>query len=280
MTAPAPLQYQPNIDYSGNSTDTTAGVSSATAAAKLTYLPDGSMDLYGLGDIAGKSIFTGESQYQGYGGQYQSEQQTGQMTPQYSQAYQLVQQFAKQSVTDESGFTDLQSQMYNAGMYGSSTATPHWGTWTSKDGLAVTEALRGYLAVAQTGVPITFSEWLDRASKLGQANAAAMQTPVTLTDSTTLKADANTAGQNSLGRNLTASEQQGFVDQFHDKELDAQLAKRVKTGPDGTRSVEVPSRYDAVANATQDVQTNDNAEYQQKLQSDYMDRLNQMLGVK
>lgn len=253
-------------------TDTSTAPKSATAPAVFA---DGTPDLYGLGN---NSYFVGTSSgAQGPSGNLHDavNAETGSS---YASAEKILNQMVSLAYTDPNAFANVQAEMYNAGKY---TSKPTWGVWSAKDGDALGEALRGYMAFEGAGLPVSFTEWLSEGAKVGAAEGGpdggtatggSSGSPITVTDPDTLEADANTAAQTNLGRNLTTAEQQPFVKQFQGQEVAAQEA--------GAGSIVAePSRYDAPNAATQYLQTNDNAEYQNHLQADYAERMLSMLGV-
>lgn len=262
-----------------------AAQDAATAAAQTTandtplrQFPDGTVDLYGLGNIGEQGVFTGTAP--GQGGWWGADM-PGQHSV-FTPAYKVMQTYAQMSATDPNSFAAVQSSLYQAGDYGSTK--PNWGVWTQKDGAAFTSALRGYLGIIQTldgKAPMTFAEWLAKSAATGAANAAAAPgTPISITDTTTLEGDANASGQKLLGRDLSSGEASDFAANFQQEEINGQEAKAGAKGADGETIVQMPSRYDAPTAAEQMIKSKNTPEYHQALQASYGDVINQLLGVK
>lgn len=201
----------------------------------------------------------------------------------YSPAYKQMQQYVNMSQNDPNGFANLQADLYLAGHYGSSK--PSFGVGGSADWNAISSAMKDWVAVEQSGVPITFEEFLSKQAAQGKANgfgtntaagsgggsASAPPAPIQLTDPNVLEADANSAAQTTIHRNATAAEQNAFVTSEHAKETAQQ------TGASGG-VVEPQLSLDKLAQ--NEIVTGDNGEYQQALQASYGDAINSLLGVK
>lgn len=272
--------------------DPNAAAATAAAAANATQtgsqyntLPDGTYDVYGLGGLANQPIYQGvASGYAGNqrGGGLQRDQSGNSYNENiYSPAYKQMQQYVNMSQTDPNGFANLQADLYLSGHYGS--GKPSFGVGGSADWNAISSAMKDWVAVEQSGVPITFEEFLSKQAAQGKANGfgtntaagsgggAAAPAPIQLTDPDVLMADANSAAQGTIHRNATAAEQARFVADEHAKETAQQ------TGQSGG-VVEPQSSLSMIAQ--NEITSGDNGEYQQSLQASYGDAINSLLGVK
>lgn len=275
-----------NSETAADAAAAAAGTSSTTSKASL--LPpgttdkngddvSGTYDIYGLGQISNAQLYMGDADSD-YGAQGPHGRQNTRIvsSPTYSSAYGLMQQYAGLAASNPGEYANIQVDLYNAGFL---TSKPNWGVWGPKDGDAVGSAIQAYLQLQQSGSPLSFAEYLAQSSSMGKANGfgtgssaggGGAASVIQLTDPKVLEADANSAAQSSIHRNLTAGEQAKFVARQHAAEAGEQTA----TG--GT----VTTAGDPTATALTDIQTNDNPEYQQALQASYIDTINNVLGVK
>lgn len=228
MTTPSPTPsyaslYDPSKDYG---TSNTTAVNTPTP---LYQLPDGTYDVYGLGNVANQSIYVGYTGTPVPGGSAQGQKNAStfgdnklpdQGQNAYTPAYKLMQRFAQESVTNPNSFAALQADLFQAGLYG--TTPPTWGTWTAKDGDAIVQAFKGYTAVSQTGVPLTFEDWLSGAASAGTASQQSKVNPVSYTPTDYLQKAAQSAARATLGHELSESDLQKFVSSFHSQEATAQ----------------------------------------------------------
>lgn len=250
--------------------------SAPTVSSAIPVFPGSSqLDLYGLGQLPQIATGLQAPKTTRFGGM--ASQDTITTTPiQYSTAQSLLNTLTNLSATNPNAFAQVQSEMYNAGFYSSK---PTYGTWTGKDGDALGEAMRGFLAVSQSGTPVTWSQWLAGAASIGAGDTAATtaasssgggggatRAPLQLTSTATLNAESTAEGQNELGRNLTTDEQAGFANKYHGEETAAYNGSAQAAGA-------------VDSEAKNYIDTTNQAGVQSNLSVGYAQKMLQMLGV-
>jgi hypothetical protein len=246
-------------------------------------LPSGTLDVYGLGQYGDQTLYLGQSttttQRRGPRGSGPDGlgvlQNVTTTAPSTKTALQYMRQFASLSVSDPQAYAALQQQLYNAGFYG--TSKPRYGIYSGTDAGVLKNAIVGYLGVVNPDNPnpLTFADYLDHASKQGEANAssnpAPARAPLQLTDPKALEQTLQAASQNALHRDLSKDELAHFVSAFHGKEAAAYNsygAGQTTTSPDQTGEAKsfVEDGHEAEANGAR--------------AAGYMDVLNSLLGVR
>lgn len=230
-------------------------------------------DYYGLGAVGSAKINVGVDE--------RSDGPKGQETYGTQNQYVSVSDmvygpngFAALQAKNPNAWASVQSELYLAGFYSSQ---PTYGAMASKDASALKDAFEKFAAAQQSGVDISFSEWLQQNSAAGRAaggpnggssssGGGSTRAPLQLTSSATLDQYANNAGQNELGRALTAGEQQSFVNKYHGEET-----AQYNGGPQAAGAPD--------AEATGFVDSTDNSEMQTHMQADYAEKMLSMLGV-
>lgn len=250
--------------------------SSGSTSTGIATLPSGAYDYLGIADIAQGAVnvglTSGSGSYASKRGYDPDQSLVNTPRNDYVSVEDLMNQFLKLSATNSNQWANVQSELNLAGFY---SGKPNYGgVWSTSDGNALSSALRNYLAVQQSGVDISFGEWLAQGAKAGQANAVAAgaggggssRAPLQYTATGTLDQVGNTEAQTELGRNLDASEQAGFVSKYHGEEAAAYNGGSENAG-------------DPTAEAKQYIDTKNNAEMQTHLQADYAEKMLSMLGV-
>lgn len=276
---PSPGDYQGAASASG--VITTAGNSSIT----------GSNDIWGLGDLYGKSVLLGTTPTELPGSRMGLGDQTLGQTPNYgtTQSYMqhVIDLWAAQDEERQkfpnrlTTYEQLQRALWQAGFYGqTSLDSIHVGQWTSQTQSALIGALGNYEQLAKGGkLPLTFSEFLNQNAVMGQdggqnSGGSNSSSPApfqaNLADPNTIRAVAQNAAQQALGRSLSDDELSKFVQQFQAEQTAAE-----RTAYNGTGTVTQP---DLSSEAASFVQQNNPKAYQQNQRSAYLDALVNLLG--
>jgi hypothetical protein len=259
------------IDGGGN---VKAGSNPGNAGVQTSGAPAGLVDTFNLGDLSGQQVHltytTPNSNLVPLGGgKYGSK--PGGFTDQSTDDFMAY--FAGLSQSNPKQYAQIQQQLYQAGAYGGSK--PSFGVYTTQDATAMKAVLTGYMGLKLT-TPITLPDYIKQIQSAGIKNGVlngAPRAPLTVqyTDPNTLKGTLQSAAQDYLGRNLSDKELNGFVSKFHGQEKTAQTAAY------NNKPGETPPEASGDAQALlENVHT---PEHQQKLAANYLDSINQMLGV-
>lgn len=269
---------------SPNPFDDIDALNSTSSSTPSGYLPNGDYDTQGLGSMYNQTVYEGQVSSPNDNAQVQAQVRGtapwNTVTNKTTTVEAYANSFAGLSASNPQAFYNMQMELYNSGAYGSAKFLP--GTYTSADAAAMKKAMSGYLGVVNSADPnpLTFSEYLGRASQTGQANGingsgsgggggGGSRAPLQLTDAATLRQTLQSASQNALHRDLTDPELEQFVTAFHGQET--QAYNTANAG--GTYS-----SPDASAQAVESVNTNHADEESQALKASYNDKILQMLG--
>lgn len=252
-----------------------SGVASSTTSA--SYLPNGNYDIYNLKDMYDKTLFLGyapgntEAGQRAVAGGYDDSKLAKVATIQSMSTEDYMREFASWSVSDPNSFAQMQFELYQAGKYGSSK--PNFGVYSTDDAAAMKDAMNGYLGVVNPNSPnpLTFADYLDRASGQGKANGfggggGSSRAPLQLTANGTLDAELTAASDQNLGRDANDAEKASFQQTYHGQE------QTQYNGGAAAGSISAEA-----ANVTQTGAAN--PEYQTHMQTGYADKMLSMLGV-
>lgn len=260
-------------------------LNSTSSSTPSGYLPNGDYDTNNLGDMYNQTVYEGQVSSPNDNAQVQAQVRGtaawNNVTNKTDTVESYANSFAAMSQSNPQDFYNMQMELYNAGMYGSTKFIP--GQFTNADKAAMKAAMGGYLGVvnSKSPNPLTFSEYLGRTSQAGKANGfgsggsggggggGASRAPLQLTDAATLRQTLQSASQNALHRDLNDTELSHFVDAFHSKETQAYNAAN------GGATYSSP---DASAQAIETVQSTHTDEESQALKASYNDKILQMLG--
>lgn len=284
MTVPVPPSPG---DYQGAAS---AGGVIVTSGNSSTL---GSTDIWGLGDLYGKSVYLGDvgvtAETQSKGGLSSlpgvAENPTYGSTQSYMQhvvdlwaaQQEERQKFPKRLTTYE----QLQRSLWQAGFFGQTAFdSVHVGQWNGQTQDALVSALTNYEQLSKGGkLPLTFTEFLNQnavmgldgpesdASGSGSSTRAPFQ--ANLDDPTAIRAAAQSAAQQALGRNLSDDQLAQFVQQFQAEQTSAQ-----RSAYNGNNTTPPDLGSDALGF----VQENDPKAFHQNQRSAYMDALVNLLG--
>lgn len=269
--APA-TSYNPTTNYGSTSGSTTS--SSGTSISQYAAgsgLPSGQWDYLDLGSMSSDVVNIGVDE--------RSDGPKGQETYgnriQTQTVAQVMDSFLKQSTTNPNAWANVQTELYLSGNY---PGKPTFGSFNiANDGEALKSALKSYLAVQQSVPGESFAEWLSRQAQYGMAaggpngtgggsSGGSTRAPLQLTASGTLDQVGNTEAQSELGRNLSGTEQAGFVSKFHGEEQAA-----YNGGPENPG--------DPTAEAKQFIDTKSQPEVQNHMQAGYAEKMLSMFGL-
>lgn len=272
--------FNPATSYLPTSSSTSSSTSNG-----INSLPNGQYDYLGIGSWAyapdsngvlqpaqiNVGLTSGSGSYAQKRGDDADQALNNTPRNQYVTVNDLMNQFLQMSATSPNQWANVQSELYLAGFY--SGKPTYGGAWSTADGNALSDAMRNFLAVQQSGADISFGEWLGNGAKAGLSaggpgggSGGSTRAPLQYTSSGTLDQVGNEEAQTELGRNLNSTEQAGFVSDYHGEESAAYNGGSENAG-------------DPTAEAKQYIDKNNNAEMQTHLQADYAEKMLSMLGV-
>lgn len=254
------------------------GGSPSGSTTPTGYLPNGQYDIYNLGKIWNSTLYLGNESHKQAGpyagtdvvmqGRNSSQTVTSPVT---STPYEYMKDFASWSVTSPAQYQALQAQLYAAGFY---TKKPRLGVYTADDAAAMKKAITGYLGVVNPDSPnpLTLSDYLDHASRQGEAQQkaedAASAPVIQVTDSAAIRSAAMQAFQAATGRGASKAQLDKFVAQFQAAQTSAQTAA-------GGSTVSAP---DLSSDAMQFAQQEDPQAYAQNQRQAYLNTLVNMFA--
>lgn len=276
-------------------------VGSATAAehAAQTSGSSNPNDIWGLGDLYDKNVYTGNypapTSYRGTGDisvlNPLPNAGSGQ-TPAYGQTQDFMQHVVdlwaaqaeerKKFPNRLTTFEQLQRSLWQAGFYGQTPLdSVHVGQWTSQTQDALVGALGSYEQTTKGGkLPLTFSEFLNQNAQMGQdggqstsgSGGSSTKPPfqARLVDPAAIRQAAQTAALDALGQTLSGDQLEKFVTQFQAAQTSAE-----QTAYNGTGTVTEP---DLTSQAQAFVQENNPGAYKQNQRSAYLGALVNLLG--
>jgi hypothetical protein len=194
-------------------------------------------------------------------------------------ATDLMKEFAAMSQTDPVKFAGIQKALADGNFYGSASSI--FGGWNIQTEKAIASAMEQYLKVSRgAGTPVSFMQFLANTAVSNQqlngnagngqksgSSSSASRGP-SLTDPSALRLQVQQAAQSALGRNLSESEVNRFVDEFHNLET-----QQFDTAIAGNKAYTNPNPSTA---AESFVGSNNTQEAQQHNATGYMDALMNM----
>jgi hypothetical protein len=200
---------------------------------------------------------------------------------------ELVQYPIKLYASNPAEYLQLQQALFAAGFYGSTPASSiPWGSdpqGTTYD--AWKKVVIASQQAQQAGYNITPTDLLNDAvarHKAAQKGIAVPKAPLIIqqTDPAVLRGVAQTAAQAALGRNLSASEVNSFVEEYHKQEAAISKqnyeAQQDQTG--GTHTITNLTEGSAQAMAEEEVKKNHPVEYQGQQLAGYIGVLQQLIN--
>jgi hypothetical protein len=133
----------------------------------------------------------------------------------------IMRQYAAMSANNPGGFLALQ-KLLASGPWGTVHETGAWDSWTND---ALAEAMKRYVQLSHgAGVAMSFSEYLQKTAETAQAlggdgtslgsGQGQQPPPIQLTDPTQIKAAAQSAFQEALGKGASSAQLDKFVKTF------------------------------------------------------------------
>ena len=301
-----PDQGDPNSQAAGGF-DPNKSAGSATTG--------GSADIWGVGDKGSASVLRGVTEpqdtsglgtgrmsaanaYANIGGapSNATRDKAGNITginpgygvPQYSSVNDMMSELATLYSTDRAAYIALQQKLYKAGFYGSTPAQSIGiGVYNDQTINAYRNAVLNAAQLNQAGNPVTFNELLAQENPAVAArDKAAGQKAIQpgymaqYSDPQTVAAIAQSAAQQTLGRNLSTAEVGQFTKAFHQQEQQWNSNRKAAAltaakGKDVTVQ-DQPSAQAAAAQFTE--QGSRGTEAQGNRMADYVGVLERMLG--
>lgn len=191
----------------------------------------------------------------------------------------IMRQYAAMPANNLPGYLALQ-KLLASGPWGTVHETGAWDSWTEA---ALGEAMKRYVQISHAahgdgaGVAMSFSEYLQKTAETAQAvggDGTSLGSgqhqpppPIQLTDPTQIKAAAQSAFQEALGKGASSAQLDKFVKSFQSAQTSAQM---VQTG-----TVSMP---DLSSQAMAFAQGSDPHGFKENQRTSFMDQLVNLLG--